>query len=772
MRDQVEESDAELFQLQEELAKATSSQVETGALKKASSQSDRLQVELDHAIQQTVKLDAQVRSLTSTLESLNDDLEENQRLLQFADVEHGILAQAVSAANTAEQISTAQMNRLRKELEEAESALSEEREVTSTERQESQEMITRLRDDFAALQLEHEDLVDSKTQLETALETATSEIQRKENDLQSARDQLNSITANSTDGAVIELRRHVQELEARVARRNQLVAVEQAKTKKVEMNLEMATQDIEELEAEISRLREEVSAKEAVTNEKDAETAESREESLKQLDKLEQELVQSRGVEETLRLEVQARSDDLAKVVEQLARSDNDRQTEGLRATELREGLERDYLAKVDSVNREMQHQCERFEMELKSTWSDLQDATGTINSMTVQLILWSREIHSLESSRDGALRGAEVEASRNVDLRSRLETALAQVEAVSSQLSVKEDNLRQALQHAEVEASRNTSLRSEMEEAMAQAQAASNQVRVKETELQKALNGLTRDMEDSHAEASQQIGLLRERVKELEEQLRSTSTSLEQQADTASSAQEELVSVKAELIRLEDINATHTSERLQETETHTREVAAVREDCERLSHSLALATSDLEKVDDSYQATKKALKSLNRELDTSARQVEAITIERDNALETSATLQKEIAQLSTRCSDANAKEESATVRVAALENQLSQEMEQIDQLRAAQAQAETRLQQVLKQVDIQQSANEQLNRSLAEHSRDRFQIAAERDELIKDRQSADDQLAEEQSVAQQLRKDLESATNETTRLQAELQAK
>ncbi|KAG7562216.1 hypothetical protein FFLO_02302 [Filobasidium floriforme] len=109
---------------------------------------------------------------------------------------------------------------------------------------------------------------------------------------------------------------------------------------------------------------------------------------------------------------------------------------------------------------------------------------------------------------------------------------------------------------------------------------------------------------------------------------------------------------------------------------------------------------------------------------------------------------------------------------MAALENQLSQEMEQIDQLRAAQAQAETRLQQLLKQVDIQQSANEQLNRSLAEHSRDRFQIAAERDELIKDRQSNDDQLAEEQSVAQQLRKDLESATNETTRLQAELQAK
>jgi chromosome segregation ATPase len=165
-------------------------------------------------------------------------------------------------------------------------------------------------------------------------------------------------------------------------------------------------------------------------------------------------------------------------------------------------------------------------------------------------------------------------------------------------------------------------------------------------------------------------------------------------------------------------------------------------------------------------------LESLNRELDASARQIEAITIERDNALEMSATLQKEIAQLSTRCSDANAKEESATVRVAALENQLSQEMKQIDQLRAAQAQAETRLQQLLKQVDIQQSANEKLNRSLAEHSRDRFQIAAERDELIKDRQSTDDQLAEEQSVAQQLRKDLESATNETTRLQAELQAK
>ena len=736
MRDQLEESDAELGHLQDELAKATAgspTDEDKAALAAASSERDRLRGELDRAAQQAGKLDAQVIELTNRIESLSDDLEESQRLVHFADIEHSILAQAVSAARTAEQISSAQLDRLRKELEEAGAILTEERETASSDRQESQETINRLRDDFAALQLEHEDLVDSKTQLESALEAATSEAQRKENDLRVAREQVNNITSKSTDGVVIELRRNIQELEARVSRRNQLVAAEQAKTKKVEMNLEMATQDIEELEAEIARLRDAVSVKEASLVGKDVEMSKARDEYLERIDLLENQLALSQTAADALRSEVQQRNDDHVKVVEQLAHSDNDRQTDGLRAIELRQELERAHLAKVEALIGDAEQQCKRLDAELSSARIGQLSACDSLNTVTVQLIRFSREISSLEISRDEALRKVRTEVLQNQDLKSEVQHVVAEAETASSRFQVRE------------------------------------------SDLQEALDGLNQDLRESEERCSketQQVTVLAQQIKGLEEQVRSSSLSLVEKDSTASSAREEVVALRAEATSLRETNIAQTMQKQQLIEEHAREVASIRVEYDQVSLLLAQAVSDVERLGRASKTAEDVLAERSQSLAISEKALEALSIERDDALRLIDTLREEVTDLSAQTTDAQSRLQFASADVGRLKEEVSQKSEQAARLREQNAEAEARLQQLSKQVETQQLANEQLNRSLAEHSRDRFQIAAERDDLVRHCQDSNQQLAEEQKHVQELNTGLENAQSENERLSSELQVK
>lgn len=779
MRDQLEESDAELGELQEKLAEAsaeTLTKEDEAALAKATAERDQLREELVHAVERATKLDAHVNDLTNRIESLKDDLEESRRLVQFADVEHNILAQAVSAAKTTEQISNAQLDRLRKELEEAEAVLNDEKESTATERQESQATITRLRDDFAALQLEHEDLLDSKTQLETALETANSEVQRRESDLLAARAQVNSITANSTDGAVIELRRHVQELESRVSRRNQLIAAEQAKSKKVEMNLEMATQDVEELEAEIARLRSDVSAKETLCTEKDTELCKARDGLAARIASLEKELDLAHQAEEALRAEAQLRSDDLAKVVEQLARSDNDRQTESLRADELRQELEREHLAKVADMLHNAEQRYRELESNLEAARSSQVAACDNSNAVTVQIIMLSREINELEGSRKLALHSLEAESLEKASIKSELERLSIETKAATDRLRAQEGVLQENLDTltADLEESRRITMQ-QKESWQQRVEELEEQVRTTSSSLEQQEGRAASAVEEftaRQAEAIKEKDSLQQRVEELEGQVRTSLLSLETKEGATTSAQEQLADLRAELVSLRESNSDQIVQSERDHEAQGAEVAAIRASFERVSRSLEQTTSDLENLESLYKAAEEALTERDQRLDRSDRALETVTVERNDAVNLVEALRGEVAQLSARSSETQSHLRSAEDNLASVREELSRASEQAQRLEGSRAEAEARIQQLEKQVDTQQVANEQLNRSLAEHSRDRFQISAERDELVQSYEAISRQLVGGQESLQNLTKDLEAAYAVTRHLEGQVEAK
>jgi chromosome segregation ATPase len=214
-----------------------------------------------------LELDRHKLKKESELTALRESLEESQRLLEFADVEHNILDKALVDNKTAATIAEAAVERVRRELAEVETLLQEERDRNVDSESQLQQKLTRTEDDFAALQLEYDDLLDTKASVEDKVKTFLQDVSKKETQIRDLQEALRIANTDSTEDKLVHLQNSARELEGKVSRRTNQIAVEQAKLQKVEMNLEMANESIAEYEETIVALNGTVSDKEREVDE-------------------------------------------------------------------------------------------------------------------------------------------------------------------------------------------------------------------------------------------------------------------------------------------------------------------------------------------------------------------------------------------------------------------------------------------------------------------------------------------------------------------------
>jgi len=750
LQNQLEDSDAEMCRLQEAVSKSAHLMEQydgqTLRAERDSALTAQKQTQADLAELQRQQLtlcedksslEAKADNLAEDVATLKDELEECQRLLSFADIEHGILEKALTTAQASKDISEAQAKRVIEKLKEAEETLAEQEESARTEQARIQDALSTLRDDHAALQLEHGDLIDCKRQLEVKLEGMTADYQRIEAESLSSRQQLETLASNSNDTALVDLHRRTQELEGRVVRRNQLIATEQAKLKKVEMNLDIATEDIEQLEAEITRLNNENVQLGEKTRALEAEAVERQSDLTAKIETFQREISGSRERESQLQSSLDEQSKELASLIEQLAQSANDVQAIMARTADDKERMSQESKAEQESIQTKARQEVDTLELVIAELEKKHAETQSNFEALVAKMENRSQEIESLRQSREAVEERLEAEMRKGEENSQQLAESVTRAEARAFENDQEIDRLR----------SENDNLISIVEESR------------QKLELQ--TQAITRSEE---LLASKELAL-----RDLEIRLQ---TDIQDDTGARAALEQELKTARAELASSVVAGEALSVELRQAKEAYDHYVQSAKKTQEELAASKMAIEIQLQKVQQSHTEALALLEERSQALQTTEERSAALAAKLDEMESLSAALRDEKVQSIERSEKLEQNLQAIVVEVQELRVDLATQTRLNAELAAQRAQAGLKVDELTRQIETQRIADEQLNKSLAEYSRDRFQALAENDQLREAQNSLQIQLAEQIRALGMLQSESERTASEKSRLDQALQAK
>jgi chromosome segregation ATPase len=750
LQNQLEDSDAEMCRLQEAVSKsahlmeqydgqALRAERDSAVMGQKQSQADLAELQRQQLTlcEEKSSLEAKADGLAEDVATLKDELEECQRLLSFADIEHGILEKALTTAQASKEVSEAQAKRVVERLKEAEEILAEQEESARAEQGRIQDDLSNLRDDHAALQLEHEDLVDGKRQLEVKLESMTTDFQRIEAESLSTRQQLEKLATSSTDAALVDLHRRTQELEGRVVRRNQLIATEQAKLKKVEMNLDIATEDIEQLEAEITRLNNENVQLGEQARAREADTVKRQADLTAEIEILQREISASQERESQLQSSLDEQSKELASLIEQLAQSANDVQAIMARTTDQEERMREEIKAEKESIQSKTRQEVETLELVIANLEKKQAETQRSFDELVVKMQNSSQEIEALCQSRESAEERLEAEMRKGEQISQQLADSATRAEARAFDHSQEIDHLR----------SENGNLINTVEESRQRLELQTQAIARSEELL-----------------ASKDL-----KLKDLETRLQ---TDIQDDAGARAALQQELEMARAELASSVVAGESLSLELHHAKEAYDHYVEAAKTTQEEIAASKMAIEGQLKKVQESHTEALASLEERSQALRTTEERRVALAAKLEEMERLSATVRDEKVQASERSERLEQNFQAIVVEVEELRVDLSTQTRLNAELEAQRAQAGSKVDELTRQIDTQRIAEEQLNKSLAEYSRDRFQALAENDQLREVQKSLQIQLEEQIQALGMLQSESERAAAEKSRLEQALQAK
>ena len=750
LQNQLEDSDAEMCRLQEAVSRsahlmeqydeqALRGERDSALMAQKQAQADLAELQRQQMILSDAKssLEATVDGLAEDVATLKDELEECQRLLSFADIEHGILEKALKTAQAGKDVSEAQAKRVVERLREMEEILAEQEESARAEQGRIQDDLSNLRDDHAALQLEHEDLMDSKCQLEVKLEGMTTDYQRLEVESLSARQQLEKLATSSTDAALVDLHRRTQELEGRVVRRNQVIATEQAKLKKVEMNLYIATEDIEQLEAEIARLNNENAQLGKQARAQEADNGKRQADLTAEIETLQREISASQERESKLQASLNEQSKELASLIEQLAQSANDVQAALARTSDQEERMLEEFKADKESIQTNARQEVETLELFITDLEQKQAETQRSFDELVVKMENSSQEIGSLRQSRAAVEERLEEEMRKGEETSQKIADSITQAEIRALDHRQELDRLR----------SENDNLISTIDDSL------------QKLELQTQARACAEE-----SLASSDLVL-----KDLEIRLRND---IQDDAGARASLQHELGLVRAELASSVVAGEALSAEIQEAKEAYNHHVLAAQVAQEEIAASKMAVEDQLGKLQASHTEALATLEERSQALRTTEESRAALAAKLEETESLSAILRDANIQLSERSDRSEQDLQAITIEREALRVDLSSQIRLNAELEDQRSQARLKVDELTRQIDTQRIADEQLNKSLAEYSRDRFQALAENDQLREVQKSLQSQLQEQIQALEMLQSESERAATEKSRMEQALQAK
>ena len=750
LQNQLEDSDAEMCRLQEAVSRsahlmeqydeqALRGERDSALMAQKQAQADLAELQRQQMILSNAKssLEATVDGLAEDVATLKDELEECQRLLSFADIEHGILEKALKTAQAGKDVSEAQAKRVVERLREMEEILAEQEESARAEQGRIQDDLSNLRDDHAALQLEHEDLMDGKRQLEVKLEGMTTDYQRLEVESLSARQQLEKLATSSTDAALVDLHRRTQELEGRVVRRNQVIATEQAKLKKVEMNLYIATEDIEQLEAEIARLNNENAQLGKQARAQEADNGKRQADLTAEIETLQREISASQERESKLQASLSGQSKELASLIEQLAQSANDVQAALARTSDQEERMLEEFKADKESIQTNARQEVETLELFITDLEQKQAETQRSFDELVVKMENSSQEIGSLRQSRAAVEERLEEEMRKGEETSQKIADSITQAEIRALDHRQELDRLR----------SENDNLISTIDDSL------------QKLELQTQARACAEE-----SLASRDLVL-----KDLEIRLRND---IQDDAGARASLQHELGLVRAELASSVVAGEALSAEIQEAKEAYNHHVLAAQVAQEEIAASKMAVEDQLGKLQASHTEALATLEERSQALRTTEESRAALAAKLEETESLSAILRDANIQLSERSDRSEQDLQAITIEREALRVDLSSQIRLNAELEDQRSQARLKVDELTRQIDTQRIADEQLNKSLAEYSRDRFQALAENDQLREVQKSLQSQLQEQIQALEMLQSESERAATEKSRMEQALQAK
>lgn len=230
-------------QLQEDAAKLRSD------LKKRQQQVIHVENQIALLRREKVHLEERVTAMTADLAAaqvhgrmeepdMSMDMDGLQRIMEFAEDERQ--AQIASHSETIAAMES-QISRLHAERSK------DHIKIASLEQD-----ISRVQGDLSVLDMSLQETVQAKTEAEDKLKSATEEVAAREAEVKDLQQQRSDWILAPTEGGLSvdyktrALQNRVEEVEGRVARRNQQIALEQNKIRKLELNLALAEESISE----------------------------------------------------------------------------------------------------------------------------------------------------------------------------------------------------------------------------------------------------------------------------------------------------------------------------------------------------------------------------------------------------------------------------------------------------------------------------------------------------------------------------------------------
>lgn len=254
--ERVESLQSTIAELELNMHKMTSESVEAGFVAQRLVEVERL---LSSASESEQKRVNEIEHQLSVIRELRQEVDEQHRMLEFAEVEYEILLES-SRVEHQEGVSTIEglHERLEKVATQAEGEKEEIKRLADHARQSLQQELNTVQANLSAMELSLKENTDSLQAFEDRTAKLRSLLQEREKEVQRLKASI-AETGQPIDGVVSNLRQEVNDLEARIERRNRQIALEQEKARKLGLNLQLAQDTVEEQDAALQETRRQLS---------------------------------------------------------------------------------------------------------------------------------------------------------------------------------------------------------------------------------------------------------------------------------------------------------------------------------------------------------------------------------------------------------------------------------------------------------------------------------------------------------------------------------
>lgn len=535
-------------------------------LSKATSKHESLEQKCLFLTQEVADLRRRLDSDVMTIETLEQRLEDSKSLLEFADAEHGIMLQALAKHKSSEQATADELGSVKQKLNELDAILQDERRRNGEEQRRLNEAMTTVQDDHAALQLEYDDLIDTKTNIAKSLALQTQLVHRRDSELAMVREQYSKFVEGSDKVALKELHNVTKDLEARVSRRERAIAVEQAKLKKAEMNLTMAMQDITELEAQVTALNEELSSKAVALTVMESELGAQGPDLSATVQEQKEALAACRAVEATLRLQLQGEQDALLSL----------------------QAREREQMEKADVTLAQWESRYHSLSLEFDQATLNFSQSEDTLNVAVLEITHKWRELKRADETAHTHLSSLRIANEKISSLQSRLRELEEQHVLVQTEKRNMADSLAQReedIRHFKDQIADWMNQQDETSLRLTSSQEESNTLRQHMSEKETELAAALQESSTLEARLSQQENLLQEslskraqmeeQIKELNQQLTTYQQVAEQTNKSLAELSREKFESQAEVTQLRD-DQLFLEQQIRQQDEHVKQLEAM----------------------------------------------------------------------------------------------------------------------------------------------------------------------------------------------------